>query len=361
MDNGFIIEKRLKKFRDLLDNIEIDGMMITKKENYQYLSCFTGTSAVLLITKQHAVIVTDFRYEEQASAQCVGYKVAKYEGKIENELKKQCEILGIKNLGFEASDVSYEDYLKYTGIFTNIMLVPQMGLVEKLRIIKDEDEIENIEYAVKIADKAFEEIIKVIKPGIKESDIAAELEYIMKKSGASGASFEIIVASGLRSSMPHGVASEKKIESGDCVTLDYGALYKGYCSDITRTVFVGQPKKELLKIYNIVLDAQKAGIEAAVEGKTGKEADDAARKMIYSAGYEGRFGHGLGHGLGLEIHESPRLSPVGEQKLENGMVVTVEPGIYIPGLGGVRIEDVVVINGANPRILTQAKKEVIIL
>lgn len=361
MNNKLIIEKRLKKFREIINDIGIDAMMITKKENYRYLSCFTGTCAVLLITKEHAVIVTDFRYEEQASDQCSGYKVVKYEGKIENELSKQCKELDIKSLGFEGSDVSFADYLRYKESFATVKMEPQTGIVERLRLVKDEDEIENIDCAVKIADNVFEQIINIIKPGIKESDIAAELEYIMKKSGASGASFDIIVASGFRCSMPHGVASDKKIEYGDCITLDYGAIYKGYCSDITRTVFVGKPQKELIKIYNIVLDAQKAGIESVIEGRTGKEADAAARKYIYSAGYEGRFGHGLGHGVGLEIHEAPRLSPAGEQILENGMVVTVEPGIYIPGLGGVRIEDVVVVNGTNPRILTQSSKDVIVL
>jgi Xaa-Pro aminopeptidase len=228
-------------------------------------------------------------------------------------------------------------------------------------MFKDDYELDIIKKAVKIADDAFTHILPYIKPGIAEIEIAAEMEYYMKKAGAIGASFETIVASGQRSSMPHGVASDKKLELGDPITLDYGAYYEHYCSDMTRTVFLGQPKDEMKKIYNIVLEAQLKSSEGAAAGLLGKDIDLIARDIIYKNGYENNFGHGLGHSVGLEIHEDPRFSPSGNIKIENDMVITVEPGIYVSGLGGVRIEDIILINDDKPINLTKSSKEMIIL
>jgi Xaa-Pro aminopeptidase len=268
---------------------------------------------------------------------------------------------GLEKLGFEDENASYARYKTFTNKFSNTELIGLGSTVDDLRSIKDEQEIETINKAVQIADGAFKQVLSIIKPGITELDVAAELEYKMKKLGAAGASFETIVASGLRSSMPHGIASEKKLELGDAITMDFGAIYENYCSDITRTVFLGQPNKKLIDIYNIVLDAQLTSEKGAIRGRTGKEVDKIARDIIYGKGYEGKFGHGLGHGVGLEIHEIPRLSTGGEKILENNMTVTIEPGIYIEGLGGVRIEDTIVIKDDNPRVLTKATKDLIIL
>jgi len=200
-----------------------------------------------------------------------------------------------------------------------------------------------------------------MKPGAKEIDIAGEMEYKMKKLGAQGTSFETIVASGPRSALPHGVAGTRELKNGDAVVLDFGAIYEGYCSDITRTVFIGKPSEELLNIYNIVLRAQLEAIKNAAAGMTGRELDNVARSIIYNAGYERCFGHGLGHGVGVEIHEKPSVSPRGDDILKSGMVFTIEPGIYVEGVGGVRIEDTVLMTDKGLKILTKSKKDLIVL
>jgi len=352
--------RRIEALRKRLRELNIDAALITKRENYIYLSGFTGTLAVLIIGEDKSLLVTDFRYLKQAEIQAPAYKIVEYKGNLLDALAKQIQELKIERLGFEES-VPFRTYKEYESKFLVKELVPLGDLVESLRMVKDEYEIEAIKKAAKIADDAFKFILGYIKPGISEADVAAELEYFMKKKGASGASFDIIVASGIRAAMPHGVASEKKIEKGDAVVLDFGAVYNNYCSDITRTVFVGYPCEELKKVYGTVLHAQKSALECAVSGKTGKEVDWVARKIIGDSGYEKNFGHGLGHGVGLEIHEEPRLSPMGDKQLKEGMVVTVEPGIYIEGIGGVRIEDLIVINNEKPSILTESPKEMIIL
>ncbi|HHW48564.1 MAG TPA: aminopeptidase P family protein [Clostridiaceae bacterium] len=356
------IKKRLRKFREGLIKRNLDAALITKRENYFYMSGFTGTAAHLLITRDNALLITDFRYIEQAEKEAPLYEVVQHQhGTLIATINKLVKKTGINSLGFEESDLTYGKYSEFKEKLDIMDFVPLKGLVEELRVIKDQDELAVLKKAVEIADNAFVHVLNYIKPDIREIEIAAEIEYFMKKSGATGSSFDTIVASGLRSSMPHGVASEKKLRMGDPVTLDYGALYGGYCSDITRTVFLGKPSPELIKIYNIVLKAQLESLEHAHKGRLGKEVDMVAREIILKEGYGEYFGHGLGHGVGLEIHEEPRFSPMGTRLMENGMVVTVEPGIYVSGIGGVRIEDMIVINDTNPIILTKAKKDMIIL
>jgi Xaa-Pro aminopeptidase len=325
------------------------------------MSNFTGTFANLLITHDKAILVTDFRYVEQAKEEAQLFDVIQYQGSLTVTLNDLVSSNNIKNLGFEEDYLTYKNYddlLKKPSISK---LLPLGRAIEFLRLIKDSEEIQVIREAVRIADEAFSHVLKYIKPGVSETEVAAELEYYIKVQGARGPSFDTIVASGLRSSLPHGVASHKIIEIGDAVTLDFGAIYKDYCSDMTRTVFVGQPKEELKQIYEIVLKAQKAGVEGAVKNLTGSEIDSIARNIISDAGYGEHFGHSLGHGVGLEIHEDPRLSQLGSLKMNNGMVVTVEPGIYVSGLGGIRIEDMIVINEDKPMVLTASTKEMIIL
>lgn len=355
------LEERLKKFREVLTKKGLDGALVTKRENYMYLSGFTGTSAFLIITQEHAVLLTDFRYVEQAAAQAPLFKIEKYQGNIISALNEVIKSQGIEKLGFEEGNVTFEKYNEFVTKLGIRKFIPLESAIEKLRAFKDQFELEVIKKAVKIADDAFTHILPYIKPGVTEIEIAAEMEYYMKKAGAISASFETIIASGLRSSMPHGVASDKKIEQGDSITLDFGAYYQHYCSDITRTVFLGQPKEEMKKIYNIVLEAQLKASEGAAAGLFGKDIDLIARDIIYKNGFEKNFGHGLGHSVGLEIHESPRFSPSEDAKIENGMVITVEPGIYVSGLGGVRIEDCILINDDKPVTLTQSTKEMIIL
>lgn len=355
------IEKRLKKLRAFLLKKDIDAALITKRESYIYLSGFTGTSAFLIITQNDALLVTDFRYAEQAAKQATSFEIDEYQGSLLVALNELLKKKRIKKLGFEEGYLTYGKYLEYKEKLNVESFLPLGGIVEELRLIKDSSEIETIKKAVEIADNAFEDILQYIKPGVTEIEIAAQIEYCMKKQGASGPSFETITASGMRSSMPHGTASQKKIEVGDAVTMDFGALYNDYCSDMTRTVFVGKPDEELVRIYRIVQEAQLKGIEGAKKGLTGKEIDFISRDIIKSNGFEKNFGHGLGHGVGLEIHEEPRLSQSGAVKMKNGMVVTVEPGIYVSGLGGVRIEDMIGINDDKPVVMTKSTKELIIL
>jgi len=356
-----IYEKRLIGLRAKLREINADAALIAKRENYIYLSGFTGTFANLIITQDSAFLITDFRYVEQAAEQARLFEIIRYGGKLEDTLNELLIRKNVNILGFEETHLSFAEYSKYKEKLSVKELVPLGGAVEDLRMVKDETEIEIIRRAVQIADNAFTHILGCIKPGLAEVEIAAEIEYSMKKQGAEGASFETIVASGLRSSMPHGVASEKKVELGDVITMDFGAVYKGYCSDITRTVFLGRPRKELEHIYNIVLEAQLKSLEGAHKGLKGRDIDHIARKIITDAGFGEEFGHSLGHGVGLEIHEEPRFSPGSKQVMENGMAVTVEPGIYIKGEGGVRIEDLIVINDQNPIVLTKSPKELIVL
>ncbi|KNY26700.1 M24 family metallopeptidase [Pseudobacteroides cellulosolvens] len=362
MDNSSsIIENRLKRLREKLKLKDIDAVLINKRENYFYLSGFTGSSAYLLISQEDAYLVTDFRYVEQSRNQASKYEVIECNGNSIDALNEIIKKIGIKKLGFEENYLTYKIFSEYKSSLLVSELLPFGRVIDELRFVKDEVELEVIRKAVKIGDEAFAHIIKVIKPGIKEIEIAAEIEYHMKKLGASGPSFDTIVASGKRAAMPHGVASEKVIEMGDIVTLDYGCIYNNYCSDMTRTVFVGEPDKELLKIYEIVKKAQYEASTSAYRGLKGKDIDNIARSIIAERGYGPNFGHSLGHGVGIEIHEEPRLSIRGEVIMENGMVVTVEPGIYVEGLGGVRIEDIIVINDQKPEVLTSSTKEIIIL
>lgn len=344
--------------RKSLQEQEIDGLLITSPYNRRYVSNFTGSSGALLITDEDALLITDFRYIDQATTQASSFTIIQHEKQLLLEVTKQINQLNIKKLGFEAEHMSYDEYEQLKND-VNAMLHPTRGLIEKLRQIKSEKEIETIRVAAKIADEAFEHVLQYIKPGVSELDIATELEYIIRKKGATSSSFDTIVASGVRSSLPHGVASEKKIAEGELVTLDFGALYKGYCSDITRTVAVGNIRDELRKIYDIVLEAQKRGVLGIKPGITAQEADALTRNYITEKGYGQYFGHSTGHGIGLEVHEGPALSPRSDEVLEENMIVTVEPGIYLPNVGGCRIEDDIVLTTNGNERLTFSTKEFI--
>ncbi|WP_088035723.1 M24 family metallopeptidase [Evansella clarkii] len=351
---------RVEKIRQSFSDYEIDGILLTSGYNRRYMTGFTGTAGVALISGGEAKFITDFRYTEQAENQAEGYEIVQHKGPIYEEIAAQISEMGIKNLGFEKDHVTYSTYEVYREKL-GANLVPVSGLIEKMRLIKDEQELNTIREAVAIADSAFDHILGFIKPGVKEIDVSNELEFFMRKQGAVSSAFDIIVASGSRSALPHGVASDKTIETGELVTLDFGAYYKGYCSDITRTLAVGNPSDELKKIYNTVLEAQIKGVEGIKPGMTGKEADALTRDHITDKGYGQYFGHSTGHGLGMEVHEGPGLSYKSDTVLEPGMVVTVEPGIYIAGLGGTRIEDDIVITENGNEILSKSSKELIIL
>ncbi|MBB5325248.1 Xaa-Pro aminopeptidase [Anoxybacillus tepidamans] len=352
--------EKIEKLRARFDEYEIDGMLITNSYNRRYMTGFTGTAGVAVVGKTNAVFITDFRYVEQASKQVEGYEVVQHTSSIVEEVAKQVSRLGIQKLGFEQDDLSYAAFQAYEKKI-EATLVPVSGMVEKLRLIKSDSEIKILKEAAEIADAAFDHILHFIRPSVKEIDVANELEFFMRKQGAASSSFDIIVASGYRSALPHGVATDKVIEKGEFVTLDFGAYYKGYCSDITRTIAVGEVSDELKKIYDVVLQAQLRGMAGIKPGMTGREADALTRDYIAEKGYGEYFGHSTGHGIGLEVHEGPALSARSDVVLEPGMVVTVEPGIYIAGLGGVRIEDDTVVTADGNESLTRSPKELIIL
>lgn len=355
------MQNRLTKLRQKLAAQPFDGMLVMKPENRRYLSGFTGSSAYLLITETDAVLLTDFRYTEQAKEQATNFRIVEHGPSAIDSIRTELAALGVKKLGFEKDYLTYAQYASFSEKLSPIELVPAEAFIESIRAIKDEQEIAVIKKACEIADAAFSHILTFLKPGISEKDVALELEYFMRRQGAKGTSFDTIVASGVRSSLPHGVASDKILEKGNFVKMDFGALYNGYCSDITRTVVLGEADEKQKEIYNIVLEAQLHALENLKPGMTGKEADALARDIIKEKGYGDKFGHSLGHGLGLFIHEDPRLSALSDDVLEPGMVVTVEPGIYLPGFGGVRIEDDVVITTNGIELLTHSKKELVIL
>jgi Xaa-Pro aminopeptidase len=352
--------EKLTKLRSNFLKAGIDGLLITSPYNRRYMANFTGTAGVVLISTDRAQFITDFRYVEQASKQCTGFEIVQHLGSIPDEVAKQVKSLGIQKLGFEEDDLTYSSFKAFEKVI-NTELVPVSGLVEKLRLIKTDAEIKILKVAADIADAAFTHILDFIRPGKTELEVANEMEFFMRKAGATSSSFDTIVASGLRSALPHGVATEKVIEKGDFVTLDYGAYYKGYVSDITRTIAVGEPDAKLKEIYEIVLEAQRRGMAGFKPGMTGKEADALTRDYITEKGYGEYFGHSTGHGIGLEVHEGPAVSVRSEVVLEPGMIVTCEPGIYIPGLGGVRIEDDTMITIDHNEALTHSAKELIIL
>ncbi|WP_430742179.1 M24 family metallopeptidase [Bacillus atrophaeus] len=352
---------KLEKLRNLFKQLGIDGLLITSGTNLQYMTGFTGSAGLAVISEERAAFITDFRYTEQAKAQVKGFEIIEHGGSLIQTAADTINDFGIAKLGFEQNSMTYGTYASYHAVVNSAELVPVAESVEKLRLIKSDEEIKILEEAAKIADDAFHHILTFIKPGISEISVANELEFFMRSQGADSSSFDMIVASGLRSSFPHGVASEKLIESGDFVTLDFGAYYKGYCSDITRTIAVGEPSDKLKDIYQIVFDAQVLGVQHIKPGMTGKEADALTRDHITAKGYGQYFGHSTGHGLGMEVHESPGLSARSSAVLEPGMIVTVEPGIYIPETGGVRIEDDIVITENGCRTITHSPKELIIL
>lgn len=352
---------RLLGLRQALVTRGLDGVLVAQPENRRYISGFTGSSGFVLISAEEAKFITDFRYLDQAAEQCHGFEVVNQGSSLITALQTQLAATGVRKLGFEQDYLTYGDVERYRELETavpGLSLVPTSGLFEAMRMIKDDEEVARIQRAAEIADAAFAHILGFLKPGLTEKEVALELETFMRKQGASGASFETIVASGWRSSLPHGVASDKVLESGDFVKMDFGAMYEGYCSDLTRTVVLGQPSERQCEIYDIVLEAQKLAIDAAKAGLTGAELDKIARDYISSRGYGEAFGHSLGHGIGLEIHEGPRVASSVSDLLKPGMVITIEPGIYLSQWGGVRIEDdVLLLPDGKKRVLTSAAKQ----
>jgi Xaa-Pro aminopeptidase len=353
---------RLKGLREGMAQNGIGCVLIYSDVNRNYLTGFTGDESYIVVTPDEAIFITDSRYTEQASKQVAGFEVRRYDSKITDTLIGLIKSLHTDNLGFENSLMTYDMYEELKTNLEGIAFIKLNGLVENLRIIKDNSEIEKIQKAANIADEAFSHMLGFIKQGMTEKEVGLELEFYMRRLGASGLSFTSIVASGSRSSLPHGTASDKVIEHGDFLTLDFGCVYEGYCSDMTRTVVIGEASKKQEEIYNIVLKANEEALKEVKPGITGAGLDMVARKIIAESGYGENFGHGLGHGVGMQIHELPFVSSKkGSIPLKAGMVITDEPGIYLPGFGGVRIEDLVLVTGNGCRVMSSSPKNLIII
>lgn len=352
---------RVNKLREAMQQSNVEAMFVTSSINRRYLTGFTGSSGYVLITLNDAYLLTDFRYMTQAPQQAKGFTIVEHGPKVTETVKELLISANIGKLGFEQDDVSFAGYTAYAEQLKPIQLVPVSGLVEKLRIFKDEEELKVMQRAADLADDTFKHILGFIKTGMTEREVDLEMEFYMRRHGATSSSFDTIVASGERSAMPHGVASERVIAGNELITFDFGALLDGYCSDLTRTIAIGDPDPKLKEIYDIVLEAQLHTLQNIKSGMTGREADALARDIITKYGYGDNFGHSTGHGLGMEVHEMPRLSKLSDDVLKPGMVVTVEPGIYLPGLGGVRIEDDIVITETGIVILTHSSKDFTVL
>ena len=339
----------------------MDAFLVSDPLNRLYLSGFTGSSGYLMVTQTDAVLVTDFRYVEQAANESPSYKVHRTRSGVP-WLPEAAGYLGVRRLGFEADHVSVAAHTRFTASLedsddsSDVHLEPTSGVVDVIRGVKDAGELALVERAVSIADVAMTAAASIVKPGITEAQIAWGIERELRRLGAEGPAFDIIVAAGTNGALPHHRADDTVVKDGDAVVIDMGALFGHYRSDLTRTFLVGEPDDEFASIYDIVLGAQMAAIGGARPGMAGGEVDALARDVISEAGFGDEFGHGLGHGIGLAVHEHPMVVPRSEDVIENGMIFTVEPGIYISGWGGVRIEDMVVMENDRARVLTASPK-----
>ncbi|NDL66251.1 M24 family metallopeptidase [Anaerotalea alkaliphila] len=349
---------RIGKLMDVLKPLEVEAVLVQEPSNRYYLSGFTGSAGSLLLAGGERFLVTDFRYLEQAAEECLGIQVWDQgrEGPYA-AIAKILEQKGIGRLGFEEDMVTWRAWKRMEEAMPRTTLVPVSEQILRLRTRKDPEEIEKIGKAAKLGDLAFAHILGELRPGVSELEVALEIECFLRRNGAQKLSFDTIAASGPRSSLPHAQPTERKLVQGDFLTLDFGCVLDHYCSDMTRTVVLGKADVRQKEIYGVVRQAQETALSGIRPGMTGKEADALARDVIEAAGWGKMFGHGLGHGLGLEVHESPRFSPNDSTVIQENMVMTVEPGIYVPGFGGVRIEDLVVVVKDGVLNMTGSPKE----
>jgi Xaa-Pro aminopeptidase len=354
------MRNRLKRLQGILTKENLDFLLVSFLPHIRYLSGYSGTNGLILASPKSCVFLTDFRYKDQAAQQVKNMKVTVVDRELFSALANLPQLKAKRaKLGFEANYLNCKVYRSLRSLLPECLLVPTEKLVESLTIIKDKGEVEKIRRAVRITDLAFSGILDSIRPGTSELDVAAELEYRMKKQGSSTPYYQTIVASGKRSALPHGVATTKRIRKGEFVTMDFGAVYDGYTADLTRTVVVGKASRRQKEIYNVVLKAQRLALRRARSRMRACDLDKVARDAIKRAGYGKYFGHGLGHGIGLQIHENPAVNPANQQMLEAGMVITIEPGVYIPNWGGARIEDDVLITRRGCEVLNASDKNLI--
>jgi len=350
---------RIKKVRQAAAAKEIEAVLISQPENQYYLSGFDG-EGYLLITPQQTLLATDFRYIEQAKQQAPNWELFQITGSITDWLPRFIADLNIASLGFEAGNVTLATYRKMVKALDEsqpaLNLIPLEALVESIRAIKEPEEIEFITIAAEISDSAFEYIEDIIRPGMSEEDIAWQIEKYMRDEGSQTMPFDVMVASGPNAALPHAKPTPRTINTGEPIIIDIGAKFEGYASDLSRTICLGTPDDTLNKIYEIVLTAQLTAIDKIRHGMTGNEIDRIARTIIGQAGFGEAFGHGLGHGVGLAIHEHPTISKISAETISDNMVFTIEPGIYLPGWGGVRIEDLILIENGKAKVISKARK-----
>ncbi len=352
---------RLDRLTARFPEKELDALLISAPENRRYLSGFTGSAGYLFITPERAVLVTDSRYTEQATNQAPDFQVIQVRGGWD-WLLEQMKETGVKRVGFESRNMTVATYDSLIGAIKDDSALNQVSMIataeipEEGRVFKDQRELAMLQRAIDASDSAMEAVCPTIMVGMTEREVAWRMEMAMRDFGADGISFDTIVASGPNGAMAHHRPSDRVIQEGEPIVIDMGAIVEGYCSDITRTVVVGEPDETFNKIYDIVLGAQLTAINMVKPGMTGEDCDDLSRAVIAEAGYGDNFGHSLGHGVGLAVHENPRVSPRSPDKLEPNMVFTVEPGIYLTGWGGIRIEDIVVLGDDGAKVLSKAGK-----
>ncbi|MHB8682781.1 MAG: M24 family metallopeptidase [Dehalococcoidia bacterium] len=356
------MNQRVQRLRHALAKHELDGALISNAPNRRYLSGFSGSAGYLLITADDAVIATDFRYYEQSAQQAPDFRLHKTVGGFDAWAPPLFAGLGGKKVAFEAGDMTVATHQALKKALATLpeaerpKLVPTPNLVEALRIYKEPEEIAALQRAVDLGDAAFTHVAERVEPGWTEKQVAWEIEKYIREHGADGLSFDTIVAGGPWGAMPHAYPRERKLEAGEGVVIDMGCDVGGYMSDLTRTIVLGKPDDQFKKIYDIVLTAQLTAEEMVRPGMTGEECHMIAHNVIDAAGYGETFGHGLGHGIGLQVHEAPRVARTSTDELKDTMVFTIEPGIYITGWGGVRIEDMVVLEGGEARVMSRAPK-----
>jgi len=353
---------RVERIRESMRVRRLDALLLTDLDSVRYLSGFTGSTATVVITPDRAIIFVDSRYVLQAATDCPGFEVKKYSGEVIKAVSELVNELAPTRLGFEADHVTYSTHRKLRSLTSkSTRLAPTRRLLEPLKLVKEPAEIEKIREAAALADECFSYMLTRIAPGRSERDLAFDIYEFMYKHGADQVAFESIVAAGPHAAFPHFKPTDTPVEPGQMVKLDFGANVRMYNSDITRTVFAGEPDDKQREVYGVVLEAQLRAIDAIKPGAPGKDVDAVAREFIASRGYGDYFGHGLGHSIGMGIHDGPGLSPTSDTVLASGMVMTVEPGIYIEGWGGVRIEDDVLVTDTGAEVLTGSPKDIIVV
>jgi Xaa-Pro aminopeptidase len=359
----FMFEQRVQSLRNKFESLGVDTVWIIQPENRRYLSGFTAvdgqlaeSSGSLMVSLDHALLLTDSRYSIQAKQEAAGFEVMTYTEGVINALPDVFDRLHTRRLGFEAGYLVWESHQKAQEEASHyspaVELIPLFGVVEEMREIKEQQELETISKSAQLMGEVLSQVIAELKPQQRERDVAWRIETLIREHGGNGAAFPPIVASGPNGALPHAVPTERKLEHGEPIILDVGGIVDGYCSDMTRTIFLGEPPAYFREIYRIVREAQLCAIESLRPGMETTAVDSLAREIISGAGFGDFFGHSLGHGVGLATHEGPAVAPVKPKVLQEGMVFTIEPGVYIPGKGGVRLEQMVTFENGRSRVLT---------